>query len=89
MVSPDVWHVSRVTYALDLVEANLGWVVLPLYVSATAIAAKRLVQLPVVFEQDRVLVHPVDVIWSNSRPLGPAATDLMLLLSTGDIILNA
>ncbi|WP_444909812.1 LysR family transcriptional regulator [Microbulbifer sp. TRSA005] len=88
LVSPDVWSVSRVDDALDLVEANLGWAVLPLHVVAKGIAAKKLIQLPLVFEQEKELSHGVDIIWSSKRPLGPAATDLMKWLSTEDAILN-
>ncbi|WP_445366150.1 LysR family transcriptional regulator [Microbulbifer sp. ANSA001] len=88
LVSPDVWSVSRVDDALDLVNANLGWAVLPLHVVAKGIAAKKLMQLPLVFEQEKELSHGVDIIWSSKRPLGPAATDLMKRLSTEDAILN-
>ncbi|WNZ54472.1 LysR family transcriptional regulator [Microbulbifer sp. MKSA007] len=88
LVSPDVWSVSRVDDALDLVDANLGWAVLPLHVVAKGIAAKKLIQLPLVFEQEKELSHGVDIIWSSKRLLGPAATDLMKRLSTEDAILN-
>lgn len=78
-LSPLQWQTDNPSAALSLVEAGLGWALLPSRFVAPALQDGVLVKIPLENFTNSLRFY-VDVVWSNERPIGQAAARLVELL---------
>lgn len=72
-MAADVWWIQTQSVAIDLLQRNLGWALLPKSAVASALNTGSLVAPALAFDNHDFLV-PLDVIWHKDRPLGKATT---------------
>lgn len=79
ILSRQVWKTDSQLATLNLVQAGLGWAVLPRALVEPLIAAGRLVEIA--FENaSRQTRLQIDIVWSRERPLGLAARRYLELI---------
>ncbi len=71
-VSPHRWTVERMSEVVDMVEAGIGWSVVPSHLVAAGLKRKTLVELDHEMSSASQVL-PVDMIWHKGLSLGPAA----------------
>ncbi len=74
------WKTDSPTAALALVRAGLGWAWLPASLVRAAVQGGHLVEIPTA-NLTNVLRFFVDIVWTEERPLGMAATRFIELLN--------
>ena len=74
------WKTDSPTAALALVKAGLGWAWLPSSLVRAAVQDGDLVEIPTA-NLTNVLRFFVDIVWTEERPLGMAATRFIELLN--------
>lgn len=74
------WKTDSPTAALALVRAGLGWAWLPASLVRAAMQGGELVEIPTA-NLTNVLRFFVDIVWTEERPLGMAATRFIELLN--------
>ena len=78
------WKTDSPTAALALVRAGLGWAWLPASLVRAAVQGGHLVEIPTA-NLTNVLRFFVDIVWTEERPLGMAATRFIELLNAQKI----
>ncbi len=78
------WKTDSPSAALALVKAGLGWAWLPASLVREAVQGGHLVEIPTV-NLTNVLRFFVDIVWTEERPLGMAATRFIELLNAQKI----
>lgn len=82
-----LWQVSDVAAAVELVIAQIGWSILPAHAVSKLVKDKKLVELNLAFEKDK-FSQQVDLVWLRTRALRPAARFLAEKLSELAVIKN-
>lgn len=68
----DVWWIQTQSVAIDLLQRNLGWALMPKSAVASALKSGALVAPTLDFDNHDLLVA-LDLMWHKDRPLGKAA----------------
>lgn len=82
LLSRVFWPVTSHVAALRLVEAGLGWALVPEGLAAPRIAAGALALVPLAGSTNALRLW-VDVVWCNDRPLGLAARRYVAAIARG------
>lgn len=82
ILSRHVWRTDSQFATLSLVQAGLGWALLPRALAQGAIGAGTLVEIDFDNASNR-LPLPVDLVWSRERPLGLGARRYIELMRAG------
>ncbi|KAF1003462.1 MAG: HTH-type transcriptional regulator YhaJ [Luteibacter sp.] len=85
ILSRNVWHTDNQFTTLRLVQAGLGWALLPRALAQPLIESDELRALD--FDNTGNQLHLlVDIVWSRERPLGLAARRLIQLMKHDDAV---
>lgn len=69
----DVWWIQTQSMAIELLQRNLGWALMPKCAVASVLKSGALVAPALEFDHHDFLV-PLELVWHKDRPLGKAAT---------------